>query len=124
MTKVTHDLLNIANRLKLINPKYETFYNRRLNRFEVHTDTVPNWKSLAFVPPFERLDTRTLEYALKTRIQNMDAIEHEMNKANERTANTANERIGRRVAALADMLDFANRAGRDVAFTKNIIKEF
>jgi hypothetical protein len=119
MIKVTRDLLGIAERLKKINPAYRVFYNNRHNRFEVHAGN-----ELAFIPPFDCLDTRTIDYAYKTRKQNLDALEKEIDKSNEEFIRSGIEEIEKQVDVLGEMLCFANRAGHNVTFTKKFIKEY
>jgi len=119
MTKVTHDLFRIATRLLKINPAYTVYFNTQKDRFEVHAHN-----SIAFVVPYELLDSRTLEYALKTRVQNADIIDNEIALHNEQIVTTAKQNIDKAAVELKDMLSYANRTGHTVAFTKNYVKEF
>ena len=77
MQKIYHDLFHIAERILQIDPFYEIFWNGEYERFEV------NWHGkLAFVVPFDALDVRTLEYTKRTRRENADDIEREIDEAN------------------------------------------
>ena len=77
MQKIYHDLFHIAERILEIDPLYEIFWNRELKRFEVF------WHGkLAFVVPFDVLDVRTLEYTKRTRRENADDIEREIDEGN------------------------------------------
>jgi len=119
MIEVTNDLFGIARRLQKINPSYRVYYNNRHQRFEIHAS-----KALAFIVPYQRLDARTLEYALKTRVQNADYIEQEMNTHNKKILDSVNQNVDQAAVELQDMLKYAHRTGHNVAFTKNYIKEF
>ena len=77
MQKIYHDLFHIAERILQIDPFYEIFWNGKFERFEVF------WHGkLAFVVPFDVLDVRTLVYAQKTRRENADDIEREIDEGN------------------------------------------
>ena len=115
-SEVTSDLFNIAARLKSINKDYRVFWNNRDNRFEIHTH------SLEFT--VKELDERVLEHAQRTRKENADAIEQEVNEHNAVIASSAKQSIARVNIALADMMDYAAKTSHSVIFTKNNIKEF
>lgn len=76
---VTHDLFNIANRLKSVDRRYKLFFNRKRNRFEIYANG-----AMQMALPFERLDARTLDYARKTRLENLEKIMAEIEKENAR----------------------------------------
>ena len=118
LSEVTGDLLDVAKRLGEINRDYRVFWNNRLMRYEVHT------RALEFVVPYDKLDTRTLEYAFKTRRENADAIETEINEHNAAVEKAALQSLEHASIALEDMLTYANRASHPVLFTKNYLKEF
>jgi len=123
MQKVTRDLFRIAQRLKHINPNYKLFWNSKFQRYEVRGGTGGN-APLEFVVPYKELDERTLEHARRTRKQNDFALEMEIARHNEGIEKSAMKSMEIEAERLADMLAFALRTGRDVAFTKNYIKEF
>ena len=77
MKPICHDLFNIAERLRNIDPDYVLCRDNTQNRFVVY------WRGkLAFVVPFDRLDERTLVYAKKTRRENADELEREIDEGN------------------------------------------
>ena len=77
MQKIYHDPFYIAKRILQIDPFYEIIWNGELERFEVL------WHGkLAFVVPFDALDVRTLEYTQRTRRENADDIEREIDEKN------------------------------------------
>jgi hypothetical protein len=118
-TKIGYDVFHIAKRLKSINPKYETFRNMATNKVEVHTSPRPCAWSLAFIVPYDELDERTLEYANRTRIENIDAIEHEQAAANAELAASARKSARQSTAILGDMMNYAANQVHEVIFTKN-----
>lgn len=119
MTKVTHDPFDIVNRIKKINPRYVVYWNDAREKFEVRTG-----KIYAFTVPYDTLDARTLDYARKTRIENIDAIEREIEKQNRANEIKCEKDETEKEYELRKMLTFANRMGHNVTFTKNFIKEF
>jgi hypothetical protein len=118
MCEIKCDVFNICNRIKKINPKYRIYYNCSKSRFEVHTT------GLEFVVPYPELDSRTIEWAQKTRKENDFYLEREIEKQNSAVENAAAEKIKSQEWELQHMLEFANRANRTVDFTKNYLKEF
>ena len=128
MQKVTHDLLGIVGRLKQINPAHTVYYNNRVQKFEIHnitkSNSQPSSLTYAFSPPYDRLDCRTLDYAYQTRIQNLDTLEKAADKHNKLLNKKFEQELDNKLYDLTDMLAYANRTGHDVAFNKNIFKEF
>ena len=76
---ITHDLFDIAKRLKGIDRRYKLFFNRKKNRYEIYANG-----AMQMALPFERLDARTLSYARKTRLENLEKIIAEIEKENAR----------------------------------------
>lgn len=64
--KITDDVFFIASRLKEVDPTYYVVYDPDRRRYEVHSDG-QRGNSLCFVVPYDRLDARTIDYALRTR---------------------------------------------------------
>ena len=69
LLKITNDVLDIAARLKEIDPRYEVFRNLDKHRFEIHADG-----ALQLAVPFNGLDERTLSLVRETRVENADAL--------------------------------------------------
>ena len=69
LQKITSDVLDIASRLKEIDPKYEVYRNLNKHRFEIHAEG-----ALQIAVPFNRLDERTLSLVRETRLENADAL--------------------------------------------------
>lgn len=77
MQKICHDLFNISGRIKMIDPAYTIYRNGAKDRLEVY------WRGkFAFVIPFDFLDERTLFYTKKTRRENADEIERDLDEGN------------------------------------------
>ena len=81
MVEITNDLFDICWRLRAIDDNYRVKYNIKKKRYEVHNLSQP-FNTLAFVVPYEQLDARTVQYALKTRVQNCKMLMEEMEKHN------------------------------------------
>lgn len=79
LERITHDLFDIAKRLKEIDRRYKLFFNRKKNRYEIYANG-----AMQMALPFERLDARTLSYARKTRLENLEKIIAEIEKENAR----------------------------------------
>lgn len=79
LERITHDLFDIAKRLKGIDRRYKLFFNRKKNRYEIYANG-----AMQMALPFERLDARTLSYARKTRLENLEKIIAEIEKENVR----------------------------------------
>lgn len=79
LISVTNDLYDIACRLKTVDDDYRLFYNTGKRRYEVYSKSR---ETLQFVVPFDELDARTVDYALKTRVQNADSIFAEVERHN------------------------------------------
>lgn len=80
---IKNDLYNISARLKQIDKNYLLTYNTNSKRFEVYYQKGLNL-SLELVLPFSSLDARTIDYVLKTRVENKQKLFLEMEQNNER----------------------------------------
>ena len=78
---ITDDLYDVAARLKSVNDDYALYYNTERERYEVHNR---HSKHLEFIVPYDELDARTVEYALYSRVENMNRIIAEMDAHNAR----------------------------------------
>ncbi len=79
LQKIERDLFGIAKRLKSIDRRYELFFNRKKNRYEIYANG-----AMQMALPFERLDARALTYARKTRLENLEKIIAEIEEENAR----------------------------------------
>ncbi len=80
LRKITGDVLDIASRLKEIDPRYEVYRNLEKHRFEIHAEG-----ALQIAVPFNRLDERTLSLVKETRLENADALFKRLEAQNEKT---------------------------------------
>ena len=88
MQRIYHDLFHIAERILQIDPCYQVFWNGERERYEVF------WHGkLAFIVPFDALDVRTLTYAQRTRRENADDIEREIDEGNAAIFQEQNKKI-------------------------------
>jgi hypothetical protein len=103
MERADNDLFNISERIKEIDCDYEIYRNHYCGRYEV-------WRHshLSFVIPFEELDERTLAYARKTRRENIDEIEREINEGNAKVEREIREQLDIKKAKLKDILLYEN----------------
>ncbi len=81
LIEITDDLFDISRRLKSVDEDYRLCYNGAKRRYEVHNRKQCG-STLAFVVLFEELDARTVEYARKTRAENIELLLAEMDKHN------------------------------------------
>lgn len=79
LIKISGDLYGISERLKEIDERYELFFNAKRNRYEIYIGG-----ALQLAAPFDRLDCRMLDYALKTRIANREKLILEVERDNKR----------------------------------------
>ncbi len=82
LLKIENDCFFIAQRLKQIDPTYEIYFNLDSGAYEVHSSGQIK-SSYCFRVPYGVLDERTIDFAHKTRIQNMVSILNEIDKENQ-----------------------------------------
>ena len=82
-TTIYSDTFYICQRLKEIDESYFIVYNFVKSKFEVHSSS-QGVNSSCFTVPYNVLDERTLDYAKKTRSQNLDNLIKEMDLQNEK----------------------------------------
>lgn len=82
---INNDVFDVVSRLKQIDSNYYVVFDTNKNRFEVMIDGA--YKRLCFVVPYESLDCRTIDYALKTSVQNASKIFETIDKNNEKIVN-------------------------------------
>ena len=82
MYVIENDLFDIVDRVKAIDEKYYIVRNFVKHRYELHYDRKQN--TLELVIPFDKLDSRTVDLVLKTRIENRKKLLEEMDKQNKK----------------------------------------
>lgn len=101
MHKIYHDLFHIAERILQIDPFYTIYWHDEYGRFEVF------WHDkLAFVVPFDVLDVRTLTYTQRTRRENADDIEREIDEGNAAIFQAQNQKIQAMKAKIKDYVKY------------------
>lgn len=83
---IENDNYFISQRLKEIDGDYFIVYNLNRKKYEVHVKGQFS-NSYAFTVPYDRLDERTILFALKTRIENQDKVMREIERENEENYN-------------------------------------
>lgn len=73
LIEIRGDVFDVSDRLKSIDDGYFVVYDKRSARYEVH-NTGQGKDTFCFVVPYKNLDSRTVDYCLKTRRQNADKI--------------------------------------------------
>jgi hypothetical protein len=103
LERLDDDLFDICNRIKDIDCAYTIYRNHCLDRFEVfHED------KFSFVVPFDSLDERTLVYTKKTRRENADEIERDIDEGNKKNEEQIMQKLKHAEIKLADFLQFEN----------------
>lgn len=77
---IKKDVFNISKRLKTIDRKYIVVRNIKNHCFEVHYGKVGN-KQL--IIPYDSLDYRTIQYVLKTKIDDINKLIESIDRYNE-----------------------------------------
>ena len=77
LERIEHDLFDIASRLKEVDERYELYFNKSLGRYEIFANGV-----LQIAVPFDRLDARTVEFARKTRLENLQKLIENIDREN------------------------------------------
>ncbi len=96
LVEICNDLFDIAARLKSINDGYRVFFNKDKQRFEVH-DVNCKPLSLAFVVPYDELDSRTVDYALFTRVENAENVFKQVEESNRLAEKAETKRRAERI---------------------------
>ena len=90
--RITHDVYNIANRIKDIDSGYYIVYDTSKGVFEVHNSDQCD-TTYCVTLPYNTLDVRTLEYVNKTRVTNIENILEDIDRENMRYENAEKSRV-------------------------------
>ena len=80
---VESDVMDITKQLKKIDKNYFVMFNPRTQQFEIH-NAAQEGSTLSLNLPFGELDTRTIDYAQKYRIENAKKIIAEIDRKSTR----------------------------------------
>lgn len=83
---IENDNLFICQRLQQIDPSYRIVFNLKKRKYEVHS-VEQFGESYCFTLPYDFLDERAVDFALKTRRENSDKIIAEIDNYNEKLYN-------------------------------------
>lgn len=112
---IKSDLFNITKRIKQIDKKYFIVFNKKTKKFEVHYKR--NSSTLELVLPFDRLDKRTLDFVLKTKMENKQKLIEEMERNNQKLEDEKNSNMLNETTYKAkEMLRYAQSKTGDVNF--------
>lgn len=81
--KLKSDNLFITDRLKEIDNSYFVLYDTKTKKYQLHSDCQSE-TSYCLTFPFNSLDNRAIDFALKSRVQNKKKIFDEIEKENEK----------------------------------------
>ena len=79
---IKDDLFDIVKRIKQIDPKYFVLYNLTRHKYEIHYSRSKNTYELTV--PYDNLDARTIDFVLKTRMQNQKKLLEEIENSNKK----------------------------------------
>ncbi|MCL2374908.1 MAG: hypothetical protein FWC82_00050 [Firmicutes bacterium] len=80
---ITHDIHDIASRLKEVDSDYFLVRNYKTKKFEIHALN-QRGGTLALTLPFDRLDERTIRHARRTRGERAKDLFAEMDRQNKK----------------------------------------
>ena len=83
LIRIDTDCLFITNRLREIDSSYFVVFNSKKNQYEVHSKRQAK-NTFCVGLPFSKLDERTIDFVLKTRIENIDKIIEKIEKQNQK----------------------------------------
>jgi hypothetical protein len=73
LTWISHDLYDIAGRIREIEPGYFIMRNHRTGKFEVHSTDNKGKTTYCFTVPYDELDARTLAHCRETSVTRWSA---------------------------------------------------
>lgn len=101
------DVFGVEKRLQEIDPGYQIFYNKKMNRFEVHNLNQKSKDTLAIVVPFVEIDSRLIHFVRKTRVENARQLFMEIENNNLKLVEEENKKqaeIKEKIKSLKDKL--------------------
>lgn len=120
---VKNDLFNISKRIKQIDKKYFIVFNAKTKNFEVHYKR--NTSTLELVLPFDRLDKRTLDFVMKTKMERKQKLLEEMEKNNQKLEDEKNKNMLDEATYKAkEMLKYAQNKPSEVDFNNSYLNQW
>lgn len=78
------NVFKIPERLKEIDKSYFVIYNTMIDKYEVHSTENKDGDTYCLTLPYDELDSRSIDYVRKTRVENARIIWEEMKRNNEK----------------------------------------
>lgn len=100
LIEIEDDIFDICKRLKEIDATYYIVFNKKTRKFELHSSSNKK-NSLCLILPFEKLDCRTVNYALVSRVENCSSIFQKIEENNEEIDRLVNREIKNELNFLA-----------------------
>ncbi len=79
--RVSHDVYNIANRIKKIDRDYYVVLDTIKRKYEIHNSSQLG-SSYCLTLPYDDLDARALDYIFMTRVGNIDELIDRIDREN------------------------------------------
>lgn len=78
------NVFKIPERIKEIDKSYFVIYNTMIDKYEVHSTENKDGDTYCLTLPYDELDSRSIDYVRKTRVENARIIWEEMKRNNEK----------------------------------------
>ena len=104
---IKNDLYDIAARLMEVDSSYLVFYNNAKCRYEVHRQ-ICGRTEFAFIIPYDTLDARAIEYALITKVENIDNLAKQIDAHNQKTEKTNADSIKNKITKITEVERYEN----------------
>ena len=118
---IKYDMFGISKRIKNIDKGYFILFNTNSNKFEVHHNNQVGG-TYCLTCPFERLDSRLLDYVLLTSNKNSKNLLIEIENNNEKiVSKIENDRKDYVESNLKDIYDYASGSSKTLNY-KNMLK--
>lgn len=113
------DVFKIGERLREIEDGYFIVYDTRANRYEVHSAYNRGSSTYAFIVPYDELDSRTIDYCIRTRVANTDRLLKEMEENNRKIRESSERKFHNDIeaASLETATDVSYAMDKDVLHT-------
>ena len=85
---VSHDVYDIANRIKCIDRDYYVVFNTVTRKYEIH-NSAQIGSSYCLTLPYDDLDVRTIDYIHMTKVGNMEELIEQIDRENRLRDNSA-----------------------------------
>lgn len=101
LIEIRDDLFDISSRIKSIDENYKIYFNGETCRYELHNFS--KYPSFQAVIPYATLDKRALDFARKSRVDNIQSILAEIDAHNARLEKIRQDGLKDRVMSNLDL---------------------